>query len=243
MIDVIMEKSEALAKLGEKLNKMAFDLGAMTADGNNTYSGYKYISHEQASAKATNLCAKYNVALIPSYDRAEEREVGGKLTRTIVNGSVLILDCETGATIRAGMCGADQDTMGKSCGQAETEAFKRFLAKLFRFSTIDDRDPDSKSVPIESSNVYEKPVANPATPVQSSSRQTTSAPVASKSRRISPQQRKTLYQTAKVNGYSDKEFQRLIREKNYASSGDIKVEDYSHILGEFSVPPSEKIAF
>ena len=104
MIDIIMEKSEALAKLGEKLNKMAFDLGAMTADGNNTYSGYKYISHEQASAKATNLCAKYNVALIPSYDRAEEREVGRKLTRTIVNGSVLILDCETGATIRAGMC-------------------------------------------------------------------------------------------------------------------------------------------
>ncbi len=48
--------------------------------------------------------------------------------------------------------GADQDTNGKSCGQATTEAEKRFLFKLFKISCKGDEDPDSRGVGAKGKN-------------------------------------------------------------------------------------------
>jgi hypothetical protein len=56
-----------------------------------------------------------------------------------------MVDTDTGYSEIVHWQGADQDTGGKSFGQAVTECCKRFYFKLFNVSSLGEVDPDSKT--------------------------------------------------------------------------------------------------
>lgn len=139
--------SKELAGLAMKILAVSEELGAVEKEKAGGLK-YQYFGYEQLNAKLRVLLNKHKLALIPSISAFEEREIasktGAKYIRTIVSGSMLIIDAETGASIERSMAGADQDYGGKSFGQAFTEAVKRFELKFFHVSTEEDIDPDSK---------------------------------------------------------------------------------------------------
>lgn len=135
--------SKELAGLAMKILAVSEELGAVEKEKAGGLK-YQYFGYEQLNAKLRVLLNKHKLALIPSISSYEERDIpGGKCIRTIVSGSMLIIDAETGASIERSMAGADQDYGGKSFGQAFTEAVKRFELKFFHVSTEEDIDPDS----------------------------------------------------------------------------------------------------
>ena len=146
--------------LGQKILNVMSAIGTMEKDGKNTQSHYDYISSENMLAKLKKILPEHNLAIIPSATDFKEEyfttQKGQNVQRTIVKMNFILMDTETGVTMEVPWVGADQDYGGKSCGQALTEACKRFYFKLFFVSSIDDKDPDSKTVTIEKNTEYPK---------------------------------------------------------------------------------------
>lgn len=147
--------NELRAKLAQKINAMAHAIGQVKAEGKNNHSNYDFVGYEQINAIIRSMCPQFGLNIMPSVIDATETTFpdnkGRQIVRTQVKMSFLLTDTETGyCEERFGM-GADQDTQGKSFGQAVTEAQKRFELKLFHISTKADVDPDSKST-----EVYQK---------------------------------------------------------------------------------------
>jgi len=156
---------ECRAKLAKKILTISKALGAVQQDGQNTTGqGYKFISYEQADAHLRTLEEKYGVQIVPEiiahneeeYLTAEKpayktqyKEVPAQPAkvgiRTTLDCIMHIIDAETGFQIDSRWCGADQDVGGKSFSQAITECCKRFKLKLYKISSKDDVDPDSKT--------------------------------------------------------------------------------------------------
>lgn len=146
-------KSEAVdachvhrAKLAEKLNAIAHELGQVKNDGHNVKSNYDYISYEQVNAKLRNLLPKHKVAIIPAMTSVEERDykMNDKVAvRSVVQAEFRVIDTETGYSETSHWCGAGIDVGGKSLGIAITETQKRFVLKLLHISTKGDEDGDS----------------------------------------------------------------------------------------------------
>ncbi len=142
--------NENMARLASKINAITTELGAVGQDGTNTQSHYNYISYEQMNVLMRQLLPKHGLSILPSIDDIREvpyvTKTGTPGVRSVVKGSFLLIDCETGFAIERRFVGADQDVGGKSGGQAVTECTKRFLLKLFHVSSKGDVDPDSKTV-------------------------------------------------------------------------------------------------
>lgn len=139
-----------LAALATKVNRVAASLGDLEPDGYNSYGRYGYVTSSRINSILNTALEECSLAVIPSFDSYEEKIIekptengAARQVRSIVSGTLLLVDCETGYSMPCGMIGADQDAMGKSMAQAETDAIKRALGKIFRFSTRGDRDPDS----------------------------------------------------------------------------------------------------
>ena len=147
-----LKKMEYRAQLTSKINAMAKDIGQVKAEGKNTHSNYSFVGYEQVNAMIRSLCPVYNVNIMPSITESKENvyndSKGRQVVRTTVKMSFLITDTETGYCEERFSMGADQDTMGKSFGQAVTEAQKRFELKLFHISTKADVDPDTKNTEV-----------------------------------------------------------------------------------------------
>ena len=139
------------AAIAKKIATISYEIGRVKPEGHNNHSNYDFIGYEQVNAILRNKLHEHGLAIIPEFKRAEERDmpISGKTwTRTMIYGTVEIIDTETGESIFKDISGADQDVGGKSFGQACTEAVKRFELKLFHISTKSDIDPDNKtSVP------------------------------------------------------------------------------------------------
>ena len=133
-------------QLFQKIQAVINGLGALKKNKTNTYSNFAYISHEQLTMHLRTLLPVNNLLIIPEVIEFSEREVG-KNTRTTVTMEFEIVDLLTGYSITKRFYGGDQDTMGKSSGQAITEAIKRFQFKLFMVISSDDPDPDRRSNP------------------------------------------------------------------------------------------------
>jgi hypothetical protein len=141
------------AKLASKIIAIGEVIGQVNPEGHNKHSNYDFVGYEQVNAILRTYLPKYKLSIIPEiYDIIETAYSGvnslGKPTttiRTIVKGSMMIVDTETGYSIERKFVGADQDTGGKSAGQAVTEMLKRFELKLFHISTKSDIDPDSRT--------------------------------------------------------------------------------------------------
>jgi hypothetical protein len=140
-----------LAALALKLAEITSAIGKVKPDGYNEHSKFQFISHEQLSAILRDMLLERKVTIIPGFHKLEETHIpaGNKTAiRTIAYGTVKIIDAETGATIDTDMAGGDIDYGGKSSGQAETEAFKRLLLKLFLVSSKDDIDADARATTV-----------------------------------------------------------------------------------------------
>lgn len=130
----------------KKIAAIRDEMGILIKDGKNNHTQYRYVSHEQMTVKLRELLEKHQLVIVPEVESCEERP-DGKNTRSCVMMNFEIVDLETGASIVKKFFGADQDAMGKSSGQAITEAVKRFQFKLFMVVSGDDPDPDRRSSP------------------------------------------------------------------------------------------------
>lgn len=145
-------------ELGKKILTVMAQLGTLDKDGVNMKQSYTFVSYEALNARLTEILPRNGLALIPSFDEYIEREIQNKsgqlVTRTIVRGTMTILDTTTGYAVKCRIIGADNDTAGKSGGKAETEAVKRFEMKLFHVTTKDDSDPDWHGIDINNPFVW-----------------------------------------------------------------------------------------
>ena len=159
-------------ELGKKILMVMSQLGTLDKDGVNAKQSYSFVSYEALNARLTEILPRNGLALIPSFDEYIEREIQNKsgqlVTRTIVRGTMTILDTATGYAVKCRIIGADNDTAGKSGGKAETEAVKRFEMKLFHVTTKDDPDPDGNGVDINNPFVWNQgnSQSNPKPPQQ-----------------------------------------------------------------------------
>jgi hypothetical protein len=80
-----------------------------------------------------------------SFSTTDEKGKVKVTIRTNVKMAIDVIDTETGYCMPYYFTGSDQDTGGKSEQQAITQCFKYFLFKLFKISTKDDQDGDSKT--------------------------------------------------------------------------------------------------
>jgi hypothetical protein len=135
-------------KLGQKVNAISQALGNLKKDGKNKFSNYDYISYEQLDRELKPLLIEHNLCIIPEVTESKEsvNVVKEKLwIRSTIKMNFILIDLETGYVKVVKFQGADQDTGGKSFGQAVTECCKRFYFKLFKVSSPDDNDPDGKT--------------------------------------------------------------------------------------------------
>jgi hypothetical protein len=143
------EVMEMKAQLGLKISKMLKSFGAVSEDGENTFSNYGYISSNKMVGILREHLYGHNLSIIPEVVGYKETvTVDAKeknWIRTVVEMNFEIVDTETGYSVEKKFFGADQDTGGKSFGQAVTEATKRFYFKLFQVSSSDEKDPDGKT--------------------------------------------------------------------------------------------------
>jgi len=167
------EEMSLCAKLASKIIALGEEIGQVKAEGHNKHSGYDYVGYEQVNAMLRTYLVKHKLSIIPEvHDITETAHAGvnasGKPTttiRTIVKGSMMLIDTETGYSIERKFVGADQDTGGKSVGQAVTEMLKRFELKLFHISTKSDIDPDSRTEELpDPKSPQPQPPRRPAAP-------------------------------------------------------------------------------
>ena len=147
------EEHELIAKLGEKISNMCMSIGEVEQDGKNKDQGYGFISSDNLLSHIRANLSPNQLAIFPNLDSVEEnskvtdKKGGGKnyWTKTTVTMTFEVVDTETGYVKTFTWTGYDQDTGGKSMGQAITECTKRFYFKLFQVSSKEDKDIDSKT--------------------------------------------------------------------------------------------------
>ena len=150
------------AQLYSKIELVANAIGALEKDGNNSFSRYKYITHEAVTTAIRPLLVSHSLSVVMDIEDYNERDFETKnskgeikvTTRTVMICRFYITDTETGYQESHRWIGAEQDNGGKSMQQAATQANKYFLFKLFK---ITDKESDSDSV----TNEVTKPVLTP----------------------------------------------------------------------------------
>jgi hypothetical protein len=153
--------AENLAKLCLKIEEISKEIGALKEDEKNVHSNYSYISYQQMDAKLRTMLSEKKLSIIPQIVKQHDEistfidkdskgnEKQRQIIRTTVEGDFKIVDLETGYNIVRHWIGVDQDYGGKSGGQAITEFCKRFYFKLFKISSKEDIDPDSKTIEVQ----------------------------------------------------------------------------------------------
>lgn len=125
---------------------------------NPLWRGTKHFTHEELSRVVGSLFIEQRLLFIVSDITLNERDFessGKNYVRTVADIALRIVDIDTGYEETFYTSGADQDTGGKSSGQATTEAIKRWFLKTFMITEHGEEDPDNKSTEI--------PVAKPET--------------------------------------------------------------------------------
>jgi len=143
----IQQEMQHRAKLSAKIEKLAYDIGAMQKDGRNKFSAYDYISNEQLTTVLRERLHGAGIGIVADVIDHEERESvnekGKQVIRTIVRMSFEITDLETGYREMHTFAGAEQDTGGKSFQQAITQCTKYFHFKLLKITSMEEKDPDA----------------------------------------------------------------------------------------------------
>jgi len=139
---------ELRAKLYQKILGVMNDLGGIEPDGHNKFSNYKYVSHQRFTKELHPLSIKHKLLIIPSAVQMDEEQFSSGTNKMVIRSTIRVeqrlCDAETGYSEVCQCIGADQDTGGKSAGQAFTEADKRWKFKLFQLMESAP-DPDDKT--------------------------------------------------------------------------------------------------
>ncbi len=145
-------ESQKAALLFSKLAEATAGIGALAKGDRNTFSNYQFTGYEELYAHLRPMMLKYGFFIIPNiidhHETPFQTKDGKTTIRTILTMRMDIVDIDTGYIYEAFWAGADQDTGGKSMGQAATEGDKRFCFKLLKISSKDDVDPDTKTTGI-----------------------------------------------------------------------------------------------
>ena len=142
-------QNDLRAALAKKILTVQSDLGTLYKDGVNEKQRYAFVSYELMNARLRNVLPRIGLVIIPAITRVQERDVQGRnglVTRTLIEGTLTLVDCDTGFAMSQPIAGADNDTAGKSLGKAFTEMVKRAEMKLFHVTTIEERDPDAEGL-------------------------------------------------------------------------------------------------
>lgn len=141
------------AALAKKILTVTHEIGVLYKDGKNEQQRYDFLSYELINTKLGDILPRIGLALMPTITSIEERDLvnksGSPYTRTVIRGEMLVIDCDTGYSMRFAFCGGENDNGGKSSGKAITESIKRFEMKLFHLSTKEDIDPDAQTYPYD----------------------------------------------------------------------------------------------
>lgn len=125
----------------QKIRGIMSDLDYV-AKGDKTVNGqYRFVSHDQVTAKVHPMLVKHGVVIIPSID-----EVKQEGNRTTVKLLCVFLNADN-PTDQFTICSYGQgiDAGDKGIGKAYSYAYKYALLKTFCLETGDDPDNDAKS--------------------------------------------------------------------------------------------------
>ena len=142
-------QNEMRAALAKKILTVQSELGTLYKDGVNSKQNYAFVSYELMNARLRDVLPRIGLVIIPAITRVQERDVQGRsgiVTRTLIEGTLTLVDCDTGYSMAIPIAGADNDSAGKSLGKAFTEMVKRAEMKLFHVTTIEERDPDAEGL-------------------------------------------------------------------------------------------------
>jgi hypothetical protein len=145
----IQQEMQNRAQLSAKIEKLAYDIGAMQKDGRNKFSSYDYISNEQLTTVLRERLHGAGIGIISDvidHDEIESTNDKGKqVVRTRVRMSFELTDLDTGYREMHTFAGAEQDTGGKSFQQAITQCCKYFHFKLLKITSMEEKDPDQNT--------------------------------------------------------------------------------------------------
>ena len=147
----VQNQNDLRAALAKKILTVQSDLGTLYKDGVNEKQRYAFVSYELMNARLRDVLPRIGLVIIPAITRVQERDVQGRnglVTRTLIEGTLTLVDCDTGFAMSQPIAGADNDTAGKSLGKAFTGMVKRAEMKLFHVTTIEEHDPDADGLPL-----------------------------------------------------------------------------------------------
>lgn len=112
------------------------------AKGDKTVNGqYRFVSHDQVTAKVHPMLVKHGVVVIPTIEDVKQES-----NRTTVKLSVVFVNVDNSAEqIVTHWYGQGVDNGDKGIGKAVSYAYKYALLKTFCLETGDDPDNDAKS--------------------------------------------------------------------------------------------------
>lgn len=148
----VQNQNDLRAALAKKVLTVQSELGTLYKDGINEKQRYAFVSYELINARLREVLPRLGLVIMPAITRVQERDIpnakGSMTTRTLIEGTLTLVDCDTGFSIAIPCAGAENDTAGKSLGKAFTEMVKRAEMKLFHVTTIEERDPDAEGLPL-----------------------------------------------------------------------------------------------
>lgn len=160
----VKEEMKFRAGLYAKIEEVASEVGALKKEGQNSFSRYKYITHEQIQTALRPLLVKFGLSItmeVTNHIEKEFKSDKGKLTtRSIVDAVFTLVDTKTGYQVKIKFPGAEQDNGGKSLQQAITQAQKYFLFKTFKV-TDKESDGDQKTTEVITKAPIKKTVKGP----------------------------------------------------------------------------------
>ena len=158
-------QNDLRAALAKKVLTVQSELGTLYKDGINQKQGYSFVSYELVNARLREVLPRLGLVIMPAITRVQERDIAGAngrmTTRTLIEGTLTLVDCDTGFAMQLQIAGADNDTAGKSLGKAFTEMVKRAEMKLFHVTTIEERDPDADGLGLYAGQEQQPQTWNP----------------------------------------------------------------------------------
>jgi ERF superfamily len=134
--------TESLLNIHQKIIGIMSELDYIAKGDTKVNGQYKFVSHDQVTAKIHPLLVKYGVTIIPTVE-----EVSQEGNRTLVKLVISFInaDCPTDL-FAVRFVGAGIDPGDKGIGKAISYAYKYALLKTFCLETGDDPDNDAKAV-------------------------------------------------------------------------------------------------
>lgn len=141
-------KNNGAKSLAAKIAQISGEIDKIAKSGTNKEQGYKYIEYALVAGKIRELCAKYNIAIIPqvdSYDVSEATSrTGSKGFHYLTQMSFLLVNGDAPDEREERRWTSEATDFGdKGMNKSITAGEKYFIMRLFHISEKDSEDADS----------------------------------------------------------------------------------------------------